>query len=93
MVEDSKAMELHSLSNIWEARTVQHELAKHRVCWVAEGQNEFSVGRYGLGVLDSEIDKFLTDWSEARAGLEDVGKIFHSGRASWGQKAEPFLVL
>ena len=62
-------MELHSLSNIWEARTVQHELAKHRVCWVAEGQNEFSVGRYGLGVLDSEIDKFLTDWSEARAGI------------------------
>ena len=65
-------MELDSLNNIREARTIKHELTKHWVIRVAEGQNELRDGRDILGVLEGELDKFVTDRSESRAGLEDV---------------------
>ena len=87
-------MKLYSTNNFWETRAVQQELAKHRVCWVSEGQNKFRDGsRDTLAVLDGEADQFLTDWSKARAVLEDVGKVFNSCRTSWRQKAEALLVL
>ena len=77
-------MELHSFNDIWQAGTVQHELAEHRICWIAEGQDESLDGRDGLGIFDGKVYKFLTDWNEASTGLEDVGNIFHRCRACFG---------
>ena len=73
-------MKLNSSDDFWDASTIQQKLAKLWVCWVTEGQNKLrDDGGDILGVLDGEADQFLTDWTKARAGLEDVRDIFHSG--------------
>jgi hypothetical protein len=77
-VKNSMAMKLDSFNNFWETRTIQHKLAKFQHSWVAEGQNEVFEGRDSLGVVDGEVNKFLTDGGGARGGLEDVGNIFNS---------------